>query len=85
MSDRLGILDRVLAWIGDKPWKAFAIVVAVLILGAGWVLYEKRDTLLEAWLTPSTPELRTSLIPEALAKLAAPRPTPISCRSGLSI
>jgi uncharacterized membrane protein len=63
-----GLLDRVLRFI-DKPWKAVVVVVLIVILGCGWVLYEKRNELFEAWLTPDTPELRTSEVPDALTKL----------------
>lgn len=66
MSDRLG---QVLAFIGDKPWKAVAVMLAMLLGGAGWALYEKRDVLFEAWLTPSAATLKTGEIPEALDKL----------------
>jgi hypothetical protein len=65
-----GIISSVLAFI-DSPWKAVAAAVLFVIFGAGWVIYEKRDELFEAWLTPSTPELRTAEIPEGLTKLAA--------------
>jgi hypothetical protein len=58
-----------LAFIGDKPWKAAFVVIAFLICGSAWVLYEKRDEIIEAWLTPSAPELRNDLVPEALDKL----------------
>jgi hypothetical protein len=64
-----GIISTVLTFI-DKPWKAVTVVVLILILGFGWVAYQKRDQLFEAWLTPSTPELRTSEVPMALDKLA---------------
>jgi hypothetical protein len=64
-----GLLDRILRFI-DRPWKAVTVVVLILVLGAGWVIYDKRDELFEAWLTPSSPELRTGDVPEALAKLA---------------
>jgi len=64
-----GILAQVFAYI-DTPWKAAAVVLLFLVGGAGWVLYEKRDTLVEAWMTPDQPELRTALVPEALEKLA---------------
>jgi hypothetical protein len=69
MSDPTGIIDRVLKFI-DRPWKAVVIVVLIVILGGGWILYEKRDEVFEAWLTPDMPELRTGDIPEALGKLA---------------
>jgi hypothetical protein len=37
----LGILDRVLAFM-DKPWKAIAILLFVVVGGIGWFLYEQR-------------------------------------------
>lgn len=66
-----GLVDRILGFIGDKPWKAGFVVVLVVLLGVGWVVYERRDELFEAWLTPSAPELKTADIPDALAKLTA--------------
>lgn len=63
-----GIIDRVLHFM-DRPWKAVVVIFLVIICGVGWVIYEKRDTLLEAWLTPDTPELRAAEIPEDLIKL----------------
>ena len=65
-----GLVDRVLRFV-DAPWKAVALVGVILTVGFGWVLYEKRNELFEAWLTPDTPELRTSEVPEALSKLTA--------------
>jgi hypothetical protein len=46
------------------------VVVLLLIGGIGWTLYQKRDMLFEAWLTPSSPELKTADVPDALEKLA---------------
>jgi hypothetical protein len=65
----VGIVDRVLRFI-DKPWKAAVVILLVLIIGFGWVFYEKRNELFEAWLTPDTPELRRVDVPDALDKLA---------------
>jgi len=65
-----GLLDRVLKFI-DAPWKALVVFGLILTLGGGWLLYDKRDALLEAWLTPDSPELKTGEIPDALAKLTA--------------
>lgn len=62
-------LSTLLAYI-DRPWKAVVVVVLVLVGGAGWVAYEKRDAIIESWLTPSEPFLRTTLIPDALNILA---------------
>ena len=45
------------------------MVVLVLLGGAGWVAYEKRDIIIESWMTPSAPELRTALISDALGVL----------------
>jgi hypothetical protein len=65
-----GIVRSVLQFI-DKPWKAIAVVVLIVLLGTCALVYDKRDELFEAWLTPTSPELRTGDIPEALTKLAA--------------
>jgi hypothetical protein len=64
----VGVVDRVLRYI-DKPWKATVVILLILIVGFGWVAYEKRDELFEAWLTPSAPELKTADVPEALDAL----------------
>ena len=72
MSDKVvGVFSNVLAFIGDKPWKAAFILVAFLVCGIGWVAYEQREEIIEAWLTPSAPELKTDLIPDALTKLSS--------------
>jgi hypothetical protein len=71
MSDKVvGVFSSILAFIGDAPWKALFIVVLLVICGVGWVAYEKRDEIVEAWLTPSAPKLKTDLIPEAMTKLS---------------
>ena len=64
-----GIVDRVLRFI-DAPWKALTVFVLALTLGAGWFVYDKRDELFEAWMTPDMPELKTKEVPEALVKLS---------------
>jgi len=63
-----GYLSALLAYI-DRPWKVIAVVVLVLLGGAGWVAYEQRDIIIESWMTPSAPELRTALISDALGVL----------------
>jgi hypothetical protein len=63
------LITSVFAYI-DRPWKAVVVVVLAVLGLAGWIIYEKRDELFEAWLTPDTPELKTAEIPDALEKLA---------------
>jgi hypothetical protein len=69
-DDRSGLIGQVLGYI-DKPWKAAVIVLLLVVGGAGYALYEKRDVILEAWLTPSAAGLKTDDIPDALEKLSA--------------
>ena len=63
-----GLIDRVLRFI-DRPWKAVTVIVLLILCGVGWFVYDKRNELFEAWLTPSSPELKTADVPEALDKL----------------
>jgi hypothetical protein len=65
-----GIVDRILRFM-DRPWKAVAVVVLLILCGAGWIIYDKRDTLFEVWLTPDTPELKKFEVPLALDRLAS--------------
>jgi len=65
MTDRLAQICNFI----DKPWKAVVVAALFLVFGAGWVAYEKRDLLIENWMTPSAPELKTSLVPDALGVL----------------
>jgi hypothetical protein len=62
-------LDKLYNFI-DKPWKAVVVIVMFIVGGAGWVAYEKRDAIIESWLTPSTPYLKTTHITDALEVLA---------------
>lgn len=50
VSDRLGILDRLLAFM-DRPWKAVTVLVFVVVLGIGYALWEKRAEIASAVLT----------------------------------
>jgi hypothetical protein len=63
-----GLLGQVLAYV-DRPWRVVAIVVLFIVGGVGWVLYEQRDVLVEAWLTPSAATLKTDAVPAALERL----------------
>jgi len=69
-SGAAGILDRVLSYV-DRPWKVAAVIAMFVVGLAGWLVYEKREELFEAWMTPDTPELITSAVPAALATLTA--------------
>jgi hypothetical protein len=53
----------------DKPWKVVAVALLALLGAAGWVLYEKREILIDAWLKPASVELQEALVPAALAML----------------
>jgi hypothetical protein len=64
-----GAVAQALAY-ASTPWKALVLIVLVILGGLGWVAYHHQDELIEAWLTPSSIELKTGEIPEALAKLS---------------
>ena len=68
VDDTKGIIASLLAYV-DRPWRAFALAGLAVLALAGWLIWDKRDTLFEAWLTPSAPELKTAMVPEALDKL----------------
>ena len=63
-----GTIAQALGYM-DKPWKALVLIVLVILGGLGWVAYSHQDELIEAWLTPSSVELKMADIPEALTKL----------------
>lgn len=50
MSDKLGILDRLLSFM-DRPWKAAVVLIFVVVLGTGYALWERRAEIAEAILT----------------------------------
>lgn len=69
MSDRLGILDRLLTFM-DRPWKAVAILIFVVVLGVGYALWEKRAEIAEAILTRDVhPQLRIARFRDVGLKL----------------
>jgi hypothetical protein len=70
MADGLGFLDRVLAFV-DAPWKAFALAGLAILAGAGYVIWDKRDLLFDAWMLPTEQVLKTNLVPAALIKLVS--------------
>jgi hypothetical protein len=65
-----GLLGQVLAYV-DRPWRLVAIVVLFVVGGVGWVAYEQREEIVEAWLTPSAATLKTDDVPAALERLIA--------------
>lgn len=67
-GDKSGFIGTVLAYV-DRPWKVVAVIAMFIIGGIGWVAYEQRDELIEAWLTPASAELATHAVAAALEKL----------------
>lgn len=65
-----GLVGQLLAYV-DKPWKAVAVAGLAVVGGLGWVAYEQRGELVEAWLTPAEVTLNISAVPDALDKLVA--------------
>lgn len=63
-------LTTVLAYV-DRPWKLFAVLAMFVVGGTGLVLYERRELIIEAWLTPTERTLRAKDAPEATEKLVA--------------
>lgn len=64
------LVDRALAY-ASTPTKGLILGVSAILAVTGWVLYEHRDELIEAWLTPSKVELKVAEVPAALEKLTA--------------
>jgi len=63
-----GLVSRLFDYV-DRPWKVLAVVVLVVVGIAGWIVYEKRNELVEYWMTPDVPVLKTANIPAALDRL----------------
>ena len=67
-EDHKSLIGQILAYV-DRPWRVIAIVVLFLVGGAGYAVYEQRDELIEAWLTPDALALKTGDVTTALEKL----------------
>ena len=67
-EDKSGFIGTILAYV-DRPWKLIAVIAMFVIGGVGWTLYEQRDEIIEAWLTPSEVTLKTHDVTVALEKL----------------
>lgn len=68
-NSKSGIIGQVLTYI-DKPWKAFVVVMLLVVGGVGWAAYQKREEIIESLLTPSAVGLKTSDVPASLDFLA---------------
>lgn len=64
-----GIVGQILSY-ADTPVKAAILIVIAAAGGAGWIVYQHHSEIVENWMTPDTPTLKTGLIPAALDKLA---------------
>src|SRR4029077_14323201 len=66
-----GVTGSIASVLGyaDRPWKVAAIVILFIVSGLGWALYEKRNELLEAWVTPSAGALRVGDVAAGVEKL----------------
>jgi hypothetical protein len=51
----------------DRPWKAVAIIVAVVLGAAGWGVWQERERLASLFLAPEKVTLKRSALPAALA------------------
>lgn len=63
-----GLLATLLGYI-DRPWKVLAVIALIIVGGAAWIVYDKRDELIESLLTPSALTLKTADVPAVLDKL----------------
>jgi hypothetical protein len=64
------LFSRLLAFL-DRPWKAAALGVFLVLAGLGYFLHAHHAELLEAWLTPEVVELNSAEIPASLDTLVA--------------
>ena len=67
-EDHKSLIGQILAYV-DRPWRVIAIIVLFLVGGAGYALYQQREEIIEAWLTPDSAELKTHDVASALEKL----------------
>jgi hypothetical protein len=70
-----GLLAQVLGYV-DRPWKVFAVIALFIVGGFGWAVYQRRDAIIEAWISPPPHHaaLNLAAVPEALERLAAETP-----------
>jgi hypothetical protein len=64
-----GVVDKVLGY-ADRPWRVIAVILAALILGAGYAVWEQRATIaqyvLKSYVTPTLQRDRLTAIAEKL-------------------
>jgi len=72
-NGKLGLIDRLLRY-ADRPWKVAALIVAVIVLGGGYAVWEQRAAIatrvLESYASPA-PKLRVDRFPKIATKLMA--------------
>lgn len=65
---KLEFLKAVLEWI-NTPWKLVGFVLATLILGGAYTVYEYRDSFIQSYISQGTVSMDTTKIPEAASFL----------------
>ncbi|AIA64875.1 hypothetical protein AVV44_gp076 [Cronobacter phage S13] len=65
---KLEFLKAVLEWI-NTPWKLVGFVLATLILGGAYTVYEYRDSFIQSYISRGTVSMDTTKIPEAVSFL----------------
>src|SRR5262245_14298183 len=68
--DPKDIISRILGYL-DKPWKALALALLLIVGGTGWIIWVERDKLLDAFLEApeGPPVFRQSAIPDLLTRV----------------
>src|SRR5262249_48787248 len=64
------VVERVLAFL-DRPWKAVALALLLVVGGTGWVIWTERERLFDVLLAPRAglAVFRLGSLPEALTDL----------------
>lgn len=65
---KLEFLKVILEWV-NTPWKLVGFVIATLILGGAYTVYEYRDTIMQSYISQGTVSMDTTKIPEAVSFL----------------
>lgn len=65
---KLEFLKAILEWV-NTPWKLVGFVIATLILGGAYTVYEYRDSIVQSYISHGIVSMDTSRIPEAVSFL----------------